>query len=301
MGHIRRMIEPGVSGGQFISEQLLERVLSRLGFTSAPRPTLDGLRRLYDAWCQKVPFDNLRKLIHVRAGNQNPLPGSTATDFLQAWLRFGTGGTCWAGAGALHAFLRALGFDALRGIGTMLVTPELPPNHATVAVDIGRQLYLVDSGMLHGEPLLLREEAETAISHRAWGLRCAPRDGRWHVRWVPIHRLDGFDCRLDYFGASAEDYQRCHEQTRGWSPFNYEVYARVNRGQSVVGVAFGEGIWIGNNGQAMHQAVSVQERNRILIEEVGIKEDLVRHLPDEVPTPPPPGSHTARQRSLVVA
>jgi hypothetical protein len=37
---------------------LLEQVLSRLGLSERPEPTLDGLQTLYAAWCRKVPFDS---------------------------------------------------------------------------------------------------------------------------------------------------------------------------------------------------------------------------------------------------
>src|SRR5689334_18403724 len=132
-----------------LPEELVERVLAGLGLDRRSEPTLEGLRKLYGTWCQKVPFDNVRKLIHVRAVNSGPLPGSTAVDFLKGWLRFGAGGTCWAGAGAFHALLVTLGFDALRGVGTMLAAPDLPPNHGTVVVNFGADQYLVDCSILH--------------------------------------------------------------------------------------------------------------------------------------------------------
>ena len=40
-----------------------------------PAPTLDGLQTLYAAWCRKVPFDNVRKLIHFHSHASGPLPG----------------------------------------------------------------------------------------------------------------------------------------------------------------------------------------------------------------------------------
>ena len=80
---------------------LVERVLDRLGLTSKPEVSLAGLADLYGAWCRKVPFDNIRKLIHVRAGNSATLPGRTPNEFFEAWLAHGTGATCWAGNGAL--------------------------------------------------------------------------------------------------------------------------------------------------------------------------------------------------------
>ena len=134
---------------------LLHRVLDRLGLGASPRCDLDGLRLVYDAWCRSVPFDNSRKLVHVAAGDEGPLPGDDPREFLEAWLRWGTGGTCWAANGALCEVLAALGFDGERGVGTMLVAPDLPPNHGTVAVRADGRRWLLDASMLHVEPLLL--------------------------------------------------------------------------------------------------------------------------------------------------
>ncbi len=110
-----------------LTPALLERVLMKLGLSEHPASTLDGLQTLYAAWCRKVPFDNVRKLIYVHQHDPSPLPGDEATDFFEAWLAYGTGGTCWAGNGALYTLLVTLGFEASRGRGTMLVAPTSPP------------------------------------------------------------------------------------------------------------------------------------------------------------------------------
>ena len=117
-----------------LAPALLERVLSKLGLSEPPSPTLEGLRTLYPAWCRKVPFDNIRQLIHRRSHDPSPMPGGDATEFFEAWLVYGTGGTCWSGNGALHALLLSLGFEAARGLCTMLVAPDIPPNHGSVLV-----------------------------------------------------------------------------------------------------------------------------------------------------------------------
>jgi N-hydroxyarylamine O-acetyltransferase len=278
----------------FLSDKLLERVLPRLGFTHRLEPNLENLRRLYAAWCQLVPFDNVRKLIHVRAGFATPLPGSTPEDFFEAWLAHGTGGTCWAGAGGFHALLVALGFTAQRGVATMLVVPDLPPNHGTVRVTLGAENFLVDCSILHGEPLRLDTQVETSVKHPAWGVRCAERDGRWHVTWRPLHKLDGFECRLEYFGAELAEFQKFYNDTRGWSPFNYEVTARLNRGDRVFGVAFGKAVSLEGDGNTHEQPISQAERRRVLIEEMGFSEAIINQLPDDIATPPPPGSRTAQ-------
>src|SRR5215467_1171360 len=117
-----------------IPESLAERVLAKLGFSRKPIVDRTGLESLYSAWCRNVPFDNTRKLVHLRANDASPLPGDSPTDFLEAWLACGAGGTCWSMHGALTSVLEACGFDARRGLGTMLVAPNLPPNHGTTSV-----------------------------------------------------------------------------------------------------------------------------------------------------------------------
>lgn len=278
----------------FLPDPLLERVLARLGFTTRPEPSLENLRRIYAAWCQRVPFDNVRKLIHLRAGKSGPFPGSTAEDFFEAWLKHGTGGTCWAGAGACQALLQSLGFNAVRGIGTMLVVPGLPPNHGTVQVTFGAETFLVDGSILHGEPLPLKGDAEAGVAHPAWGVRCRRRAGHWHVAWRPLHKLEGLECRLESFGVGHEDFEHRYEQTRSWSPFNYELCARLNQQDQVVGAGFGKAVTLQRDGRAVSRPISDAERRRWLLEEIGMSEEVVEQFPGDVPTPPPPWSNTAR-------
>ena len=118
---------------------LVESVLEKLGLAAAPAVDRAGLESLYHAWCRSVPFDNLQKLIHIRSGSAEPLPGDTPEEFFEAWLAHGTGGTCWAGNGALASLLAALGFAARRAIATMLVAPNLPPNHGSVSAAAARR------------------------------------------------------------------------------------------------------------------------------------------------------------------
>ncbi|HVV01127.1 MAG TPA: arylamine N-acetyltransferase, partial [Verrucomicrobiae bacterium] len=224
----------GAGDAPRLESDLLERVLDRLGFSRAPKATLEGLTAVYGAWCQRVPFDNVRKIIHIASGAPTPLPGTTASDFFKAWLKFGVGGTCWSGAGACYALLASLGFNASRGIATMLAAPDLPPNHGTVLVSFGPEKYLVDSAMLHGVPLRLEDVGETIIDHPAWGLRVLHRGGQTYISWRPLHKLDGFECRLERFGAARQEYEALYNRTRPWSPFNFELSFRINRGEDVI-------------------------------------------------------------------
>ncbi len=276
-----------------LPQDLLERVLDRLGFQSLPEPTPADLAALYFVWCQTVPFDNVRKLIHARAADPGPFPGSDAADYFNAWLAHGTGGTCWAGAGAMQALLSSLGFDSRRGVATMMAAPGIPPNHGTVLVAIDGANYLIDTSILCGVPLRLEEDTESVVDHPAWGLTCAKREGNWHIAWRPLHKTDGFECRLEHFGAGHADFESLYEGTRGWSPFNYELTARINKGEEVIGASFGQAVKLAADGVASSRPISHEERGRLLIEEMGFSEEIVSRLPTDIPTPPPPGSKAA--------
>jgi N-hydroxyarylamine O-acetyltransferase len=143
---------------QRLPEELIEAVLAKLGLSGRPEPTLQGLAAVYAAWCRRVPFDNIRKLIHLRRGDPGPLRGDSALDFFQHWTRFGTGGTCWAGNGALCVLLESLGFAAQRALGSMLAASNPPPgqpsNHGSITVQFDGRIYIVDASILDGERLL---------------------------------------------------------------------------------------------------------------------------------------------------
>jgi N-hydroxyarylamine O-acetyltransferase len=267
---------------------LVERVLERLGLARAPEPTLAGLATLYSAWCLRVPFDNAWKRIHLHEGLPGPLPGDAPAAFFAAWLRDGTGGTCWAGNGALAALLAALGFATERVLSTMRVAPDLPPNHGSVCVTLDGARHLVDASMLFAAPLPLVPGETTRIEHASWGVECRPEGERWVVRWRPMH-AETLDCGIDALGATPAQFRERHEATRDWSPFNFALSARRNRdGGRVVGVGLGQRAEIDATGRWTLRPFAPGERAAFLVEELGFSEAAAARLPDDVPMPPPP-------------
>jgi acetyl-CoA synthetase len=284
--------------------ELIDSVLAKLGLSGRPAANLDGLRAVYSAWCRRVPFDNIRKMIHVRRRDPGRLPGDDAADFFDHWIRWGAGGTCWAGNGALCALLESLGFDARRALATMRVAPDVPPNHGSVTVQCEGRRYLVDASILHDEPLALDESltpgegVATAGAGRAWAVARSIHEGHWIICWRPLHRPDALDCRIDRFDVTAADFHFLHEQSRGWSPFNFGLCMRLNREDSVIGAAFGQRVLIDGMGHFEERPLHGADRMRFLVEEMGIHEELARALPADVPMPPPPQSRTAQGVSV---
>jgi hypothetical protein len=91
--------------------------------------------------------------------------------------------------------------------------------------------------------------------------------------------------------------QSCPQQARHRMSLRTRLsalHARANRGSRVVGVAFGNAVSFESYGTISVRSASAAERKRILIEEIGIGEELVSQLPEDIPTPPPPGSRKAQ-------
>lgn len=207
---------------------LLHRARERLGVSSPISIDVEGLHRVYRAWCERVPFDNVRKMIALRTGVSGALPGADAIDFFENWLEHGCGGTCWPSSNALFELVRALGFDARRVAGSMRDTGVI--GHGSVKVRIGGEDWLVDSSLLTGVPLPLTRERFVS-DDPVFAAEVEWDDaGSSHVVWCHLPPHDEYTpCRLLVDPSSHAEYVERYESSRGRSPFNQVLYARVNR------------------------------------------------------------------------
>jgi N-hydroxyarylamine O-acetyltransferase len=274
-----------------LPNDLVERVLERLGLRARPEVSLTALSDLYARWSRRVPFDNIRKLIHVRSNDARPLPGDLPNEFFEAWLKHGTGATCWAGNGALCELLAALGYDARRAAATMMVASDIPPNHGSVVVHLDGRRYVVDASMLFVEPLLMHPGAR--VVHPAWGVEALDVDGHFTIRWNPLMRSDLLDCRYNLYDVTPAQFSAFHEATRAWSPFNFGLNLNVVRDGGCIGATADHRVAIDATGTTTRTPFTPETRARFLIEEVGISEETVAALPPDIQMPPPPGSRTA--------
>jgi N-hydroxyarylamine O-acetyltransferase len=276
----------GINAKKQLKPGLVDQVLLKLGIDPPPL-TLAGLSTLYSAWCQKITFDNVQKLIHLASGDPGPLPGYDPEDFFQGWLEYGTGGTCWAGSDALYTLLQTLGFQVQRGLATMLIVPDAPPNHGTVIVTCQGNQYLTDTSILHGTPLPL-EKTGSCLTHPAWGVQSTFQSNRWHIRWRPLHMPGGCICRIETIGVSRQTFIERNEKTRIWGPFNYSLYTRINRKTSVTGLAYGSRVSITASGDVASTPTDRAQACGFLSREMGVDSGILKKLPPDKPMPSPP-------------
>ncbi|EPE9057413.1 arylamine N-acetyltransferase [Klebsiella aerogenes] len=267
------------NNSMLINQTLTEQILEKLGFTNSPPLNKNGLEIIYKAWCRSVPFDNIRKRILIRTGGDYILPGSTPTDFFVNWLRHGTGGTCWAGHGALYSLLKQLGFSVQFGISTMLSNPPPAaesPGHGTLAVKFDNDLFIVDATIFHDTPLPL---ADWTSDHPVWGTRVHHDRGFWHINWKPLGR-PRVDCRLFNLNALPEEYPHRHELSRSNSRFDGALLIRMANMESITGIVKGEKVIRDSSGKESFQTLTHNDQKKLLVEHFKISEELVDRVPE---------------------
>ena len=261
-----------------IHDDTAERVLERLGFSLPPATDLDGLRELYAAWGRAIPFDNVRKRIALESGDSSPLPGGHAEDFLQAWLRHGTGGTCWPSSNGLCALLAWCGFEARRLSASMRDGGD--PNHGTVVVRVDGGDWLADTAMLTGDVLPLRPGRESKLDDPLHRVRAEPRGDSFLIHWaLPVQHAPEFGCGLLEDSVDHAYYLERYELTRApdTSPFNAFLYATRNAPDSVL-CYMGRTRFRKQRDAIEEDELKPEALARSLVDELGLSPEIVAEL-----------------------
>jgi N-hydroxyarylamine O-acetyltransferase len=250
---------------------LKARVVDRLGLAQLPPPNLTGLRTFYKAWCARIPFDNVRKMIALRSGSDQALPGGHAEEFFEAWLMHGCGGTCWPSSNALFALARSIGFDARRITGSMRDLGVV--NHGSVAVTVDGRDWLVDSSMQTSTPLPL-ERRVFVSDDPVFAAEVEPAEGGFIVWWDMPPNAAYLPCRLHPVEATHDEYLASYERSRERSPFNQRLYARRNREGELL-VLFGNTRYVKTSGGLSRSELTREEVVETLHQEIGLSDQLI--------------------------
>ena len=263
-----------------LSPRMTEAVLDRLGLSDAPARDLDGLGRVYAAWCDHVSFDNVVKRIHLASGSAEPIPNGPPEAFFASYLRHGTGGTCWPSSGALYALLTTLGFDARRGSGAMRDDLSGPiHSHGTVIVRVDERDYWVDTSMLTRRVFPVQRGKETTLDDPIHAVRVEPVGSLWRVWWTHNFLDEMLGCLLLDDNVTGEHYLARYEWSRGQSPFNTALYATRSFEHRRVTLAFGQRFERVAGGVTSRPIVDEDDRRQVLVEEFGYSEAIVAALP----------------------
>ncbi len=269
--------------------ELLERVLEKLGLTERPSLDLAGLNTLYAAYCGNVPaIDNIRKRIWFAGERRGPLPGGVAADYFENWLDHGTGGTCWPTNGAVHALVHSLGFDARRIAGCIIMEEYPGTNHGSVLVTLEGVDYLIDGNLGAFKVLPLVPGRTTSTGDGFHAISAVPIEAGHDVIWYQGHsRQEPLTIRTEpehdpvdhaFF---LEAYDRT--KSKGRDLFNHALFICRRFPDSIVTIGRKNKITVTADGTMTKTEINDVERRRVLVEELGISEEIAEALPPDVP------------------
>jgi hypothetical protein len=69
-------------------------------------------------------------------------------------------------------------------------------------------------------------------------------------------------------------------------------------GEAVVSTTGGQRVELNGAGGVVRKRLEGDDRIRLLVDELGMQEEIVQRLPLDTPTPPPPWSRTAQAAAL---
>jgi N-hydroxyarylamine O-acetyltransferase len=197
---------------------LVERYLDRLGLTSRPAPTLDGLTRVQEAHVLRVPFENL----DYHTGADIHMDTEVVTKIVDGRR----GGGCYELNPSRHYLLLSLGFSSRIMAARSYVRGVLgPPNmHLVLEVTIEGRPYLVDAGFRRNSrrPLLITEGGEQQDPHGSYRVTAEPRVLEVSLDRRPLYQVDRGPATIADFAPTLWWWRTCPD-----SPFLQSIFCSL--------------------------------------------------------------------------
>jgi len=269
-----------------LSPALLEQVLAKLGLSDRPPLDLGGLNELFAAFCGNVAvIDNVLKRIWLTGDRATPITGGDPVEYFENLLTHGAGGTCWPTNGALCALASSVGFDAHRIAGCIVMDEYPGTNHGSVVATLNGIDYLVDAnfGAFEALPLIPGRPASTSVPLHQ--IEAVPVESGFDIIWYTgINREEPltFRTEAEHDPVNHDFFLTYHEETKNLSVFNDTLFICRRYPDSIVTLGREMAV-VATDNTLTKSEISDTERQRILIEEFCISEEVVAALPPDVP------------------
>jgi arylamine N-acetyltransferase len=270
-----------------LAPALLERVLTKLGLSRPPDPDLAGLNALYAAVSASIPFDNVQKRIWFASPQTTPLPGGDPNELFNNWLQHGTGGTCWPINSAMYALAHALGFDARRIVGSVIVKGyPRGANHGSVLVTLNGISYLVDAWMAAFKVLSLMPGKPSSTGRGIHDISAVPIEGSFEIISYPgfdrEHPLP-FRPEPEYDPVDHALFLARYDRTKTVGFFNDAIFICRHFPDSILTMGRKSKFHLAADNTLTKTEPTEAERKKSLIEEFGLSEEIIEKLPPNVP------------------
>jgi arylamine N-acetyltransferase len=270
-----------------LAPALVERVLMKLGLRQRPTLDLVGLNILYAAVSANIPFDNFQKRVWFAGPQTTPLPSGDPSEFFNNWLQHGTGGTCWPINGAMYAFAYALGFDARRIVGSVIVEGyPRGANHGSVLVTLDGINYLVDAWMASFKVLPLISGRPSSTGHGIHDVNAVPMESGFEIISYPGFNREQplpFRPEPEYDPVDHALFIARYDRTKTVGFFNDAIFICRHFPGSILTMGRKSKFHLAADNTLTKTEPTEAERKQSLIEEFGLSEEIVEKLPPNVP------------------
>lgn len=283
------MVSMNRNSHPILSSDLVERVLTKLGFSDYPSVDLEGLNNLYAAVSGSIPNDNIQKRIWFAGDQKGPVTGGEPVEFFENWLRHGTAGTCFPNNGGFCSLLLTIGYDARRTAGSICMGgDDEQANHGSVLVQLDGVDYLVDAQLSSFRALSLMPGEPASTGEGIHDLHAKPIDRAFEISFCPgpqrdqplVFRTDpNYDPVDHHFFLDKYELSVAPERQR--SPFNDALFISRHFPDSILIVGRMNKFTIAADDTVTKAELSDEERKKVLIEELGISEEVAYDLPPD--------------------
>lgn len=262
-----------------LREDMLERVLEYIGFSSKPEPTIEALNKIAKQWSLNFGYDNIAKRIHLGEELTGAFPIMDPNEYFASGLKHGTGGGCWPSGEAAFGLLRRLDFNVERVAGTMMIVGDpLYPAHGGLNVHFGDRTFRMEPSLGAEAALELIEGQPTRQENEAFGLW---QEGDCNVWWRPGHSRTAIEITMTLRSLSSAFFYYRNEATKQFSIFNNSAYIRRTRDNESLTYARGKLININAQGEMNAVEVEPNDLKPLLVDRFGLSEEIVDRLPED--------------------
>ena len=270
-----------------LAPPLVERVMTKLGLRQRPTLDLAGLNALYAGVSANVPFDNFQKRIWFVGPQTAPLPSGDPNEFFNNWLQHGTGGTCWPLNGAMYSLAQALGFDAHRIVGSVIVEGyPRGANHGSVVVSLDGINYLVDAWMASFKVLPLIPGTPSSTGNGIHDVRAVPIESGFEIITYPGFNREQtlpFRPEREYDPVDHALFIARYDRTKTVGFFNDAIFICRHFPDSIITMGRKSQFHLAADGTLTKTEPTEAQRKKSLIEEFGLSEEIIQKLPPNVP------------------
>jgi arylamine N-acetyltransferase len=262
-------------------------VLTKLDLRDRPALDLPGLNALYAAVSANIPFDNFQKRIWFAGPQTTPLPGLDPSEFFNNWLQHGTGGTCWPINGAMYSLAHALGFDAHRIVGSVIVEGyPRGANHGSVVVSLDGSNYLVDAWMASFKVLPLIPGKSSLTGNGIHDVRAVPIESGFEIITYPGFNREQtlpFRPEPEYDPVDHTFFVARYDRTKAVGFFNDAIFICRHLSESIITMGRKSTFHLAADGTLTKTEPTEAERKTSLIQDFGLSQEIVEKLPPNVP------------------